>query len=520
LLRHNFDWLLVVLVPLGFVASAAYGHSDAIYSDSLGRLCLIALMVGLAIFFLRVLHPQRGALRGLIAEHPGGWLNRLRKFWYPVVVVIPLALAALTAFGYQYAAAILLGSLASTLYLALAITVVHQLIIRWLVLTRRRLALQAALQRRAAKVAAQKPQTEQAGAQAPEPDEAEEVDLSSLDEQTRRLINTLLFVGSAVVLWLIWSPVLPALGIFEDLALWHHQGVVNGEERMVPVSLADIGLVLVIALIATVAAKNVPALLEILLLARTRFSSGSRYAVKTLTGYVIVAVAASIGFTTLGLSWGQVQWLVAALGVGIGFGLQEIVANFISGIIILFERPVRVGDVVTIGNVTGSVSKIRIRATTIRNWDKQELLVPNKEFITGRLLNWTLTDTLNRIVITVGVDYGADVRLALALMEEAAKENEHVLEDPAPVIAFEGFGDNALTLVLRCYLASLDNRLLATTNLHQTINGKFRAAGISIAFPQRDVHLNTPQPLNIRVHQAWPEAAEPSPIEDSKQRSQ
>jgi potassium efflux system protein len=126
---------------------------------------------------------------------------------------------------------------------------------------------------------------------------------------------------------------------------------------------------------------------------------------------------------TLGISWGRVQWLVAALSVGIGFGFQEIVANFISGLIILFERPVRVGDVVTIGDTTGTVTKIRIRATTVRNWDHQELLVPNKQFITGQLLNWTLSDALNRIVIRLGVDYNADVRLALRLMAEAVAED-------------------------------------------------------------------------------------------------
>jgi potassium efflux system protein len=261
-----------------------------------------------------------------------------------------------------------------------------------------------------------------------------------------------------------------------------------------------------ISIVAVVAAKNLPALLEILLLSRTSMSAGSRYAVTTMIGYVIAAAAALTIFSALGLSWGSVQWLVAALGVGIGFGLQEIVANFISGIIILFERPVRVGDVVTIGDTTGSVSKIRIRATTIRNWEKQELLVPNKEFITGRLLNWTLSDNLNRIVITVGVDYGSDVRLALALLEEAVTEDDRVLRDPEPRFTFEGFGDNALSLVLRCYLDSMDDRLAVTSDLHQSINDKFVAAGISIAFPQRDVHLSTAQPLEVRIHEKRSEA--------------
>ncbi|KPJ90908.1 MAG: potassium transporter, partial [Gammaproteobacteria bacterium SG8_11] len=185
----------------------------------------------------------------------------------------------------------------------------------------------------------------------------------------------------------------------------------------------------------------------------------------------------------------------------IGFGLQEIVANFISGIIILFERPIRVGDVVTVGDTTGQVTRIRIRATTIRNWDKQELLVPNKEFITGRLLNWSLSDQLNRIVVNVGVAYGSDVALALKLLHEAATENPKIVSDPKPIVTFEGFGDNSLNLVLRCYLNTLDDRLENISALHQAVNRKFQDAGISISFPQRDLHLDTSRPLEIRVLQ-------------------
>ena len=183
----------------------------------------------------------------------------------------------------------------------------------------------------------------------------------------------------------------------------------------------------------------------------------------------------------------------------IGFGLQEIVANFISGLIILFERPVRVGDIVTIGDTTGVVTNIRIRATTIRNWDKQELLVPNKEFITGRLLNWTLTDQQNRLTIPVGVEYGSDTKRALELLTRIADEHERVLKDPAPLISFEAFGDNALTLVLRAYMDSLDGRIGVITELHQRIYDTFNAEGIGIAFPQRDVHLYTKAPLDVRL---------------------
>jgi potassium efflux system protein len=499
-LRRAFDWLILIGVPLGLLANLVYGVRDPAYTANLGRLTLIAVMLVLAVFYAQVLHPRRGALRNLLADNPKGWLNRLRRVWYPLAVSMPVAFAGITALGYLYTTTTLVRSLMSSTYLVLGLIVVHQLILRWVILSRRRLALQAALDRRAARVA-EEDKADQDLASLLQVDEPV-VDLAALDEQTRRLVNLLLFFGGLAGLLLIWAHVLPAFGVFEQVVLWHYTGVIDGAEAMVPVTLRDIALVLLVGAIAFVAARNLPALLEIVLLQRMEVSAGGRYAVKTLTGYVIVAAAALTIFGTLGLSWGQIQWLVAALGVGIGFGLQEIVANFISGLIILFERPVRVGDIVTVGDTTGVVTRIQIRATTIRNYERQELLVPNKEFITGRLLNWTLSDRVNRVTITVGVDYGADVALALRLLAEAASEHERVLDDPPPLITFEAFGDNALTLVMRCYLDSLDYRLTTITELHLLIYEKLRAAGISIAFPQRDVHLSTAEPLDVRVHAA------------------
>jgi potassium efflux system protein len=405
-------------------------------------------------------------------------------------------LAILSLAGYLYTAGILLRSLLSELWLALVLVVVHQLIVRWLIVTRRGLALEAALERRAQREA-QREASEQ-GAQTLEPSD-ESVDLASLDSQTRRLLNSSIVMIAAVGLWLIWSDVLPALNVFDRLTLWSYTAEVDGSKELMPVTIADIGLILVIGAAALVAIKNLPALLEILLLKNSSISAGGRYTMVTLTRYLITAIGVVMIAVTLGLRWSQVQWLVAALGVGIGFGLQEIVANFISGLIILFERPIRVGDIVTIGDTTGTVSKIEIRATTIRNWDRQELLVPNKEFITGRLLNWTLSDQINRVVIPVGVEYGSDTRAALTLLSEVADENPMVLDDPAPLITFEGFGDNSLNLVLRCYLETLDFRLAVMTELHQAIDDKFRAAGIGIAFPQRDIHLRSAEPLEVRM---------------------
>jgi potassium efflux system protein len=249
---------------------------------------------------------------------------------------------------------------------------------------------------------------------------------------------------------------------------------------------------------------KVPAVLELTLLQRLPMSRASRYAFTTLTQYAVAMLGIVITFNALGLQWSSIQWLVAALSVGLGFGLQEIVANFISGIILLFEQRIRVGDIVTVNGTSGTVSKIRIRATTIVNWDRQELVIPNKTFITGELINWTLSDTINRVQITVGVSYGTDTREALRILGEVAEAHPNVMTDPAPLITFEGFGDNSLTLVMRVYLANLDNRLRTISELHQTILDKTREAGIEIAFPQRDVHLSTLSPLEVRISDGRP----------------
>jgi potassium efflux system protein len=210
--------------------------------------------------------------------------------------------------------------------------------------------------------------------------------------------------------------------------------------------------------------------------------------------YVIVALAVVLMLRPLGVNASQLGWAAAALGVGIGFGLQEIVANFISGLILLFERPVRVGDVITIGDASGTVSKIRIRATTLRDWEQKELIIPNKELITGRLLNWTLSDEMTRLFISVGVAYGSDVDRAMALIREAAEQNGRVLADPEPRVHFEKFADSSLNLTLRAYVGALSDRLPAMTELNGAIDQKFRAAGIVVAFPQRDVHLYAGDP--------------------------
>jgi potassium efflux system protein len=248
---------------------------------------------------------------------------------------------------------------------------------------------------------------------------------------------------------------------------------------------------LVIAAVTFIASSNLPGLMELTVLQRLELQPGSRYAINTVVRYIVVTIGVIAILNVIGWDWSQIQWLVAALSVGLGFGLQEIVANFVSGLVILFERPVRVGDTVTVGELTGTVSRIRIRATTITDWDRKEIIVPNKSFITEQVVNWTLSDPITRIVIPVGISYGSDVELAHKVMTETLHALPLVLDEPPPNVYFTGFGESSLDFRLHVYSRQLTDRMPLMHAVHQSILGALRKHGIEIPFPQRDLHLRS-----------------------------
>jgi len=492
-LRREFSFLKVTFLPAAFITLLVLynqGGASGALGVGLERVALIVTLVLLAIFFYR--------LSSVALKHLSDSAPRVRQFYVILTVLVPLLLAGLAFTGYFYTAGTLTTSLIATLWFVFGLVVLHQAAVRWLLLAQRRIFLQTVRKRLEAARQEDKHEVTDIDGISLEVEEPE-IDLMALREESRKLLSTVLVIIGVVGFWIIWSELLPAFGILKEITLWHHSVIDAGEEKIAPITLADIGKGMLIAIAAFVAIKRLPSLLEIVLLQRFNMTSGSRYAVTTLTTYFIVAVGALLFFRTIGADWSKLQWLFAALGVGIGFGLQEIVANFISGLIILFERPIRVGDVVTVGDTDGVVTRIRIRATTIKNWENQELLVPNKEFITGRLLNWSLSDQTTRIKVAVGVAYGSDVQKAMYLMDQAARENPSVLADPSPSVIFTAFGDNALNLTLRCFVGSTNDRMSTITALHEAINRKFNDAGLCISFPQRDVHLDTTRPLDIRI---------------------
>lgn len=498
-----------------FVITLLGANEAPAAAQAIGSVVFAAVM-GAIFMLLRKLFGEHGEMRACIREDfAGTWAHQLHFLWYPLALASPLALGLASLGGYYYTAMHFTGRILLTVSFIFAVFVITGVILRWLYVTERRLRYENAVRRRdqlRAQRAKEGGNEDRSGEDAGDVIivETPEVNYESLSEQSRRLVQAGFLFAVLFGTWGIWANLIPALGFLDATTLpFETTRLVDGISTVMPITLADLVIGLFIVIVTFLAAKNLPGILELSLLQRLPLDPGARYAITALSQYLIAGVGLIIAVQTVGFQWSGLQWLIAAMGVGLGFGLQEIVANFVSGIILLFERPIRVGDVVTIDGTTGVVTRIQIRATTITTYDKQELIVPNKEFITGRLINWTLSDKLNRILLPVGLAYGEDVDKALELMREAAVELPDVLDDPAPAVTFESFGNDALMLYLRAYLADMDNRLATITALHRGIYNKFNAAGLSIAFPQRDVHLDLKHPLDIRLQHARPRAGEP-----------
>lgn len=503
LLRKELDRLFFIMLPAGLLIILSINLRPENDVGILARLSFFIVYLALIFFLYRVLHPNKGVLAHLRGEEHSARILHLYPILFFMLILFPIILIYLTFAGYLYSVKVVSDMFGRTLLLIFGLVMLKSLFLRWLGVVHRRLSYAALLEKRRARLEEQKEQKEQEVAGTDEESalqiEEPEVDVATLTDETRQFVTVAVFVAGLLGLYLIWSPFLPALKILDEVGLWHITVKEAGVEKQLPITLANLGLAIIYAVTVAIVAKWLPSLLEIILLRRTSMTSGDRYTVTTLANYAIITVGAVVVLNTIGAQWSQLQWLVAALGVGIGFGLQEIIANFISGLIILFEQPVRVGDIVTIGDTDGVVTKIRIRATTIRNWDRKELLVPNKEFITGRLLNWSLADQVTRIFIMIGIAYGSDVDKAMKLIRQAAEVQEHVMEDPAPTVNFESFGDNSLNLSLRAYVDNIDYRLSTMTEIHREINRLFAEADIQIPFPQRDIHLDCQQPLRVKI---------------------
>ncbi|MFT5520394.1 MAG: potassium efflux system protein [Enterobacterales bacterium] len=225
----------------------------------------------------------------------------------------------------------------------------------------------------------------------------------------------------------------------------------------------------------------------------------ARETLVTLVGYISFCVAVVIGLSTAGFNFQNLAIVAGALSVGIGFGLQNIVNNFVSGIILLFERPIRRGDWIIVGGTEGVVKNINVRSTLIRTWDNLDIIVPNSELISSQVSNWTLTDTYGRLICPIGVAYGSDTALVKQLLLDVANHHEEVIKKTygdvyEPMVIFNSFGDSALNFELRCFIRNITKIRIVVSDINFAIDNTFREHNISIPFPQRDIHIHSDKP--------------------------
>jgi len=487
-------WFTVLIVPAAFIAGITELELQEGYWNSLGRIASIMITLIMLWFAHISFNPNYGALSR--SRHTIVQGLRLRVLWYPLVFLLALGLLVLTFEGYHYTAVALKRLLFTSFSIGVVFLLLHSFAKRWLMVAQRRLALRRALARREAapEAKAAKEAADAAGEGVPEVDELEAVNLASISEQTQRLLRVTAVASFFAVMFFLWSSLTPALGGLDDILLWRYQAAGVTDAALASVSVWDLLLSITVVILMLFAVRNLPGLLEMAILQPLALEPGNRYAVTSISRYLIFATGFFVALNLLGISWDDVQWLVAAMGVGLGFGLKEIFANFFSGLIILFERPIRIGDTVTIDNLSGTVTKIRIRATTVTDWDNKEQVIPNQNFLINPLINWTLSDPITRVVFNLGIAYGSDTEKALQVITDVVHAHPEVLEEPRSTVFFIGFGDSSLDFEVRVFVPERLRRMPLRHDLHMALNKALAEAGIEIPFPQRDLHLRSIAP--------------------------
>ena len=454
-------------------------------NDVLGEInTIVALLFCIVIIAPRFVRTEKSLSSSTTDQRD----RTLLKIMRVLLQLVPVILIALIALGYYYTALNLITHIINTYIAWVVWSLVRHTIYRGVTVASRRLAYRRLQEKRQ-----QKKQDLNDGSPSDDvvviTEQEEGLALNEVRSQLLRFADLFIWTAFFVIFYYVWSDLVTVVSYLRDITLWQQTSTTEAGVVTETISLFNLIVALIIVVITYILVRNIQGILEILLFSRVKLSQGTPYTITTLLTYILVAVGGAWAFSTLGMSWSKLQWLFAALSVGLGFGMQEIFANFVSGIILLFERPIRVGDTVTINDVTGTVAKIRIRAITMIDPDRKEVIVPNKSFVTGQVTNWALSNTVTRLVVSVGVAYGSDLDLVKRLLLQAAHEQPSVLKDPEPRALFLTFGASTLDHELRVYVGQVSERNDTLDALNRRVNELFAENNIDIAFNQLDIFI-------------------------------
>ncbi len=305
---------------------------------------------------------------------------------------------------------------------------------------------------------------------------------------TGLLYDFLLIIAGLVMALFVWG------AKREDIASWLNQALFGFKIGNITISLVEIIIAALVVTTLILLTRFFQQILVNKIFPQTTIESGLRESIRIAVGYVGSIIAIIAGIAVLGLDLSNLALIVGALTVGLGFGLQNVVNNFVSGLILLAERPIKVGDWIVVGDQQGYVKNIKVRATEITTFDRASIFVPNAELISGTVMNWTHADEMGRVVLPIGVAYGSDTNKVRDTLLMIANAHPQVLAEPKASVAFRGFGDSALDFELRCYIGDVNNTISVTSDLCFAIDEKFRKENIEIPFPQQDVYIKQAPP--------------------------
>lgn len=482
---RDVQYFAPIITLLSFIIAFTDALDDDLVRNSIGRLTFMLLCLAIAMFASGWMAITRSGKALYQGESFNPMLNP--KSWATLLFVMQISMIIMAAIGYYFAAIYQYQLIFESIIWIIFCTLIFFTGFRSLLIIQRQIAFKRAIEKR------EEMQAQRAASDNGETELLDEnyIDVKTISKQSATLLKISIWALLITGLSFIWLEMLPAFSFLEKITIWRTSVEIDGEVILQPITLKTLLVAIIILTLATIAAHNLPGTLELLVLRHLSLNPGTGYAMTTLLRYAIVIIGIIVTLQKLGMEWANIQWLVAALSVGLGFGLQEVFANFVSGLILLFERPIRIGDVITLNNISGTVSKIHIRATTLIDWDRKEVIIPNKTFITDQLTNWTLSDQTTRVVIPVGIAYGSDCNQAHALLLEIAQNHPLILHEPEPAAFLIGFGDSTLNFELQVFTGKLAHRMKLEHGLRILIDQRFAEAGIEIAFPQMDVHLYT-----------------------------
>ena len=462
-LRHAALVIGNIALPALFLALAALWSDGADGSDAVARWAIVVALAVLTIVTAHIFRPSHGVLSGIIARNPSGWISILRPVWYPAMVALPAMLAIGAVAGYVITATTVIDNIGRSYWVILLLAI---------------------------GVSALEGLGDHAMDHFDLAGDLEAKEQIRFEQQVRNFGRLLLAIILVLGFAWAWQDLIPALSVINGITVWTVAGVNGGPA--VAVSIRDMLLFLATIVITVAVVRDLPGIVNIAVLRRFPIERSARYALVAVGRYVLVIIGLVLALACLRIRWNDVQWLAAAVTVGLGFGLQEIFANFVSGLILLAERPVRIGDLVTIDGISGRISRIATRATTVVDFDNKDVIIPNKQLITGRITNWTLQEPSIRVMLRVAVPADADLPGAVTALREAAAGSLGVLASPGPEVLLVSFTGGTAEIDVSVYVARPGDMQPARHDLVLRAQRILTERGIEIAFPQLEVHMRGP----------------------------